>query len=123
MKFQPIVPMIWTRELEATVSFYCEILGFHLGNYSEEWGWAAISKDECEIMIARPNESTPFERPYFSGTFYIKTDDVETLWHQIKDKVKVAYDMEDFDWGMREFAIYDNNSYMLQFGQDISRES
>jgi len=24
------------------------------------------------------------------------------------------------DWGMREFAIYDNNGYMLQFGQEIA---
>ena len=26
---------------------------------------------------------------------------------------------EDFEHGMREFAIYDNNGYMLQFGQEI----
>ena len=24
--------------------------------------------------------------------------------------------MEEFHYGMREFAIYDNNGYMLQFG-------
>lgn len=119
MKFEPIVPMIWTKELQKTVDFYCDILGFTCGNQSEEWGWASVYKDTCEIMIAEPNEHTPFERPYFSGTFYIKTDDVETLWNQLKDKVKVAYDLEDFDWGMREFAIYDNNSYMIQFGQDL----
>ena len=119
MKFQPIVPMIWTKELHETVDFYCDILGFTCGNYNEDWGWAAIHKDDCEIMIAKPNEHTPFERPYFSGTFYIKTDDVDALWNQIKDKVKIAYDIENFDWNMREFAIYDNNSYMIQFGQDL----
>ncbi|HLP64616.1 VOC family protein [Flavobacterium sp.] len=121
MKFQPIVPMIWTNKLQETVDFYCDFLGFSCGNFSEEWGWAAVSKDQCELMIAEPNEHTPFERPYFSGTFYIKTDDVDALWNQIKDKVKIAYDIEDFDWGMREFAIYDNNSYMIQFGQDLLR--
>ena len=119
MKFQPIVPMIWTKELQKTVYFYCDILGFTCGTQSDEWGWAAVFKDECEIMIAEPNEHTPFERPYFSGTFYIKTDDVDALWNDLKGKVKVAYDIEDFDWGMREFAIYDNNSYMIQFGQDL----
>jgi uncharacterized glyoxalase superfamily protein PhnB len=122
MKFQPIVPMIWTNELNETVDFYCDILGFTCGKYSEDWGWAAIHKDDCEIMIAKPNEHTPFERPYFSGTFYIKTDDVDVLWNQIKDKVKIAYEIEDFDWDMREFAIYDNNSYMIQFGQDLVKK-
>jgi hypothetical protein len=28
--------------------------------------------------------------------------------------------MEDFEYGMREFAIRDNNGYILQFGQEIS---
>lgn len=119
MKFQPIVPMIWTKELQKTIDFYCDILGFTCGTHNDEWGWASVHKDECEIMIAEPNENTPFERPYFSGTFYIKTDDVDSLWNDLKDKVKVAYDKEDFDWGMREFAIYDNNNYMIQFGQDL----
>lgn len=122
MKFQPIVPMIWTRELQETVDFYCNILGFTYGELSDEWGWAFIRKDQCELMIAQPNEHTPFERPYFSGTFYIKTDDVDQLWEQIKDKVKIAYDIEDFDWGMREFAIYDNNSYIIQFGQELKEQ-
>ncbi|MFN5228579.1 MAG: hypothetical protein ACK5Q3_18600 [Planctomycetota bacterium] len=27
--------------------------------------------------------------------------------------------LEDFDYGMREFAIYDNNGYLLQFGQSL----
>lgn len=58
MKFHPIVPMIWTKELQATIDFYCDVLGFTCGNYSEEWGWAAIHKDECELMVARPNEHT-----------------------------------------------------------------
>lgn len=84
MKFQPIVPMIWTRELEATVSFYCEILGFHLGNYSEEWGWAAISKDECEIMIARPNESTPLNVLIFLAPFTSK----RIMWKPFGTKSK-----------------------------------
>jgi hypothetical protein len=33
---------------------------------------------------------------------------------------RVAYPLEDFHYGMREFAIYDNNGYMLQFGQPAS---
>ena len=40
----------------------------------------------------------------------------------VKDKAKIVYPLEDFEWQMREFAIYDNNGYMLQFGQDISTD-
>ena len=38
---------------------------------------------------------------------------------KVKDAVRVCYPIEDFDYGMREFAIFDNNGYLLQFGQEI----
>jgi catechol 2,3-dioxygenase-like lactoylglutathione lyase family enzyme len=112
--------MIWTVNLQQSIEFYVTKLGFTLGDYNEEWGWAALIKGECELMVARPNEHTAFETPVFTGTFYIKTDAVDILWEGIKDTVDICYEIENFDWGMREFAIYDNNGYMIQFGQDIS---
>jgi hypothetical protein len=30
-----------------------------------------------------------------------------------------AYPLKDFDYGMREFTIRDNNGYILQFGPEI----
>jgi hypothetical protein len=41
---------------------------------------------------------------------------VAALWAEVKDVAKIAYPLEVFDYGMSEFAIYDNNGYMLQFG-------
>jgi hypothetical protein len=35
--------------------------------------------------------------------------------------VKFAYPLETFEYGLREFAIYDNNGYMLQFGTPVRR--
>jgi hypothetical protein len=34
-------------------------------------------------------------------------------------EVTIVYPLEDFPYGMREFAIRDNNGYILQFGQEI----
>ncbi len=38
---------------------------------------------------------------------------------RIGDKARLCYDIETFPWGMREFAVYDNNGYILQFGEEI----
>ena len=121
MKFQPITPIIWTHKIEKTIDFYCKTLGFICGEKKDDWNWASLHKDDCEIMIANPNEHTPFDKPFFSGSFYIKVDDVDKLWYSLKDNVKVCFEIETFEWGMREFAIYDNNGYMLQFGQDMTQ--
>jgi len=119
MKLQAIKPMLYTKQVKETVEFYTSVLGFTCENYLDDWSWAVLSRDEIEIMAAYPNAHLPFERPLFTGSFYIMTDEAEVFWNEIKDNVKVCYELETFDYGMKEFAIYDNNGYLLQFGQPV----
>lgn len=120
MKITTLRPMLWTEDIAGTIDFYFERLGFTCDAYSEEWGWATLSIDDVAIMLARPNEHTPYDKIGFTGSFYFTTDDVDSLWEKLKDKATVCYDIEDFPYGMREFAVYDNNGYLLQFGQEIA---
>jgi uncharacterized glyoxalase superfamily protein PhnB len=119
-KFVSLKPTIYTKQLNETVNFYTDVLGFECAAYEEDWGWASLSKDGIEIMAAYPNATIPFDRPLFTGSIYIATDDVDVLWEKWKDKCRVCYEIETFEYGMREFAIYDNNGYLLQFGQEIN---
>lgn len=48
-----------------------------------------------------------------------RLNDVDALWESLKNEVDVVYEIENFGYGMREFAIYDNNGYILQFGQPV----
>lgn len=109
--------MLWTEDLKGTVDFYVNTLGFTADEVSEEWGWAPLSLDDVALMLARPNEHTPHDKIGLTGSFYFNTDDVDALWEDLKDKANICYGIEDFYYGMREFAIYDNNGYLLQLGQ------
>ncbi|AMQ57731.1 VOC family protein [Algoriphagus sanaruensis] len=117
MKLTQLRPILWTENLEETLRFYTEILEFTLGEKNLEWQWASLFKDDVHLMLATPNSHTPFEKSVFTGSFYFNTDDVEVLWKKLKDKTKICYPIEVFEWEMKEFAIYDNNGYILQFGQ------
>ena len=117
--FQSLRPMLRTKDLQGTIRFYTEVLGFVCEGWSPPDGWASLSRDAVELMVATPNEHLPFDTAVFTGSFYFNVDDVALLWASVKDRAKVAYPMEDFHYGMREFAIYDNNGYMLQFGSPI----
>lgn len=119
MKLQFLRPMLRTQKFNDMLEFYTSILGFEVTGRSDEWGWANLRKDEVEIMIAAPNDHEPFEKPVFTGSFYFNTNNVDALWQDLKDKVKVSYEPESFEWGMKEFAVYDNNGYLLQFGQPV----
>jgi uncharacterized glyoxalase superfamily protein PhnB len=119
MKLTELRPMLWTENLQETVDFYVDVLGFVCDELNDDWGWASLSKDDVDLMVARPNEHTPYDKIGFTGSFYFNTDDVDALWPKLKDKARLCYGIENFEYGMREFAIYDNNGYLLQFGQEI----
>lgn len=116
--FTALRPILWTENMDETIGFYTQILGFTLMGRSDEWQWASIKKDDVQIMLSQ-NE---YEKPNgigFTGSFYFNVDHVDELWEDLKTKAKVCYEIETFEWEMREFAVYDNNGYLLQFGQPV----
>jgi uncharacterized glyoxalase superfamily protein PhnB len=117
MKFNRVVPTLWTNDLNQTIEFYERLLGFQCRNRME--GWALLKKDEVELTFSLPNAHELFDKIQFTGSFYFHPDNVADLWQELKDKATVVYPLEDFEYGMREFAIRDNNGYILQFGQEL----
>ena len=107
---------IFVSDQDRAKRFYTEVLGFKCASRME--GWACLERDGVEFMVALPNQHEPFERPLFTGSFYFRTDDVDCIWDAVKDKATIVYPIETFDYGMREFAIRDNNGYILQFGKE-----
>jgi uncharacterized glyoxalase superfamily protein PhnB len=123
MKIQSLTPMLRTWDIRASIAFYTDVLGFGCESLSEEQGWASLRRDGVAIMLAVPNQHEGDTAPAFTGSLYFHTDDVDGLWQRLKDRVRVCYPIENFEYGMREFAIYDNNGYLLQFGQPLPAAS
>lgn len=120
MKLNSLRPILWTEDMQGTIDFYTSVLDLECNERNDEWGWASLSSgEEVGLMVAKPNAHTPYGEIGFTGSFYFNTDDVEAMWLKVKDKVRVCYGIETFEWGMREFAVYDNNGYTLQFGQEV----
>jgi len=118
MRIKGPIPVLYVTDIEESLRFYCDVLGFRCTNRLD--GWASLQRDEAEIMLSLPNEHLPFEKPIFTGSLYFHADNVDSLWQQLRDKATIVYPIEDFDYGMREFAIRDENGYILQFGQEIT---
>ncbi|MCM2270201.1 MAG: VOC family protein [Thermoanaerobaculia bacterium] len=123
MKLERLTPMLRTWNLPGAVTFYTERLGFRCAASSEEWGWAALERDGVTLMLSTPNEHEGDAAPAFTGSLYFRVDDVEAWWSALRDAAPVAYPLEAFDYGMREFAIRESDGYLLQFGEEIDVET
>lgn len=119
MKLLGLAPMLWTKHLNHTVGFYTNVLKFKCDEMHENIGWATLSRDNVQVMLAVPKRHPDFEKAVFTGSLYIETDDIDKLWKELKDKVEVLYPPDNFEHGMREFGILDNNGYTILFGQQI----
>lgn len=122
MKLLGLSPMLWTKHLNLTVGFYTNVLKFTCDELNEKIGWASVSRDNIQVMIVEPRQHPEFTESQFTGSIYIHTDDVDKVWKELKDKVEIVYPIDNFEHGMREFAIYDCNKYMIQFGQEIDMD-
>ncbi|WP_185145536.1 VOC family protein [Chryseobacterium shandongense] len=118
-KFKSLHPVLWTESWEETIQFYTGILGFTITEKNQIWKWASLQRDGIRIMVSVPNAHESIVKIGFTGSFYFNISMIDDFWETLKDKIEICYEIEDFEWGMREFAVYDNNGYILQFGEAI----
>lgn len=119
MHLNALAPILRTWDVPETLAFYTGTLGFACAAGGVEAGWAALCRDGIEIMISAPNAHLDERAAAFTGSLYLRTGTVDAWWEALRDRARICYPIEDFDYGMREFAIFDNNGYLLQFGQPL----
>lgn len=114
--------MLESNDLPATIRFYTEILGFKVDNTFEHEGvlnWVSFIRDEVNFMFTRPNPVMKYDRIMLSGSLYVYITDIDAFYTGIKEKVTIVYPLENFIYGMREFAIKDNNGFVINFGCEV----
>lgn len=128
MKLHKLSPILWTKDLQATIAFYESVLGFK-GTRGFP-NFVSLNREDVEIMFIVPQDEPEdckdpddrepfFPRPLVTGSLYIVTEPVDELWESVKDKATVKTPLEDREYYMRDFSILDNNGYELVFGQHI----
>ena len=118
MAFNSLIPTLEVESMDKTIAFYESFLDFKCISRDAN-NWAFLKKDDVEIMLSSRFYEDKFPNPFFTGGLYIYVDDIDVIWQILKDRVDICYPIENFEYGMREFAIFDNNGYRLQFGQEL----
>lgn len=119
MAIQHLTPVLWVTSVELTLQYYSDVLEFKAVQTDPGLGWAIVQRDGVELMFSLPNHHFPMMESAFTGSFYFRTDTVQTIWESLKDKASIVYPLEEFPYGMCEFCIRDCNGYLLQFGQPM----
>ena len=137
MELKKLAPNFAVQDIEKTVAFYRDVLGFKLEmavpedksgveqELSEErkYIYAMMSRDSVQVMFQR-TDSIGEDVPPLKGvpigasvSFYIEVEDINALYQEIKPKAGVVKELETAWYGMQEFYVKDCNGYILGFAE------
>lgn len=130
-ELQGLSPILWVKNLDETISFYVNVLGFKMQTNFPNF--ASLHRGDVQIMVILPvdepedckdenNKEPFFPKSVLTGSIYIFVKNINAFWEEIKDKVSILSTIADREYLMRDFSIRDNNGYELVFGEDISKK-
>ena len=117
-----IIPQFQSRDIESSVKFYTEALGFELGGVKPEDGsskpyFASVfagRKADANIYLheCKPEEFHPSRCMIALGT-----SELDEFYQLVTSRanVRITEEIEDRDWGYRQFSMEDVDGNSLTF--------
>jgi catechol 2,3-dioxygenase-like lactoylglutathione lyase family enzyme len=112
-----ISPMLAAADLEETLAFYQDVLGFIPMMKSAEYAIVERDGQTIHFMKAASEEVLRCVRGHTE--IYIGVSSINSLWEHVKtfkDRYKIR-DLFDRDYGMTEFHIEDPNGCLVFVGE------
>ncbi|HKP69111.1 MAG TPA: VOC family protein [Pyrinomonadaceae bacterium] len=123
MSIKKIAPQLRTTDMDSTVRFYTEKLGFAV-DFNYEGFYAGLSSGGHVIHLKHVDEkdpSIPFVDEGGHLHLYFEVDGVVAFADTLKAKgVELAKDVHETDWNTREFIVHDDQGHTLYFGEAVS---
>jgi catechol 2,3-dioxygenase-like lactoylglutathione lyase family enzyme len=116
-----ISPMLAVADMEETLAFYQEVLGFTPIRKSPEY--SIVERDNQTIHFQKAASEEVMSCVRGHTEIYIEVSNIHQLWEHVKTfkrQYKIR-DIFDRDYGMTEFHISDPNDCLVFVGQPITR--
>ena len=128
--FAAMVPELSVTDLDQSLAFWCDLLGFEIAYRREAAGFAYLQRGPLQIMLCRMNgewETASLERPLGRGiNLQMQVDRLEPLvqrltetgWPLYRPLEEKHYRVGE-GWSIcREFLVQDPDGYLLRFTAD-----
>lgn len=114
------VPVVSTDDIEKSLSYYTEVLGFSLDfKYGEPVVYAGVKSGSAQIYLTYDPDLVSAIKEYnLNLEIFIWTPDAVQLFKKHVDKgAEILEPISDRSWGARQYVIKEINGYHLKFAQ------
>lgn len=136
MEWGKLVPELSVSNLDASLHFYVEASGFTIMFSRTQPAFAYLSFEGAQIMLEEVQadgwQTAELIYPFGRGiNFQIECADVTALRDKLisagyplyRELAENWYDVEDRQFGAREFLVQDPDGYLLRFSQNLGERS
>lgn len=130
MKFNKITPNLVVADMEKSLKFYRDVLGFSVSQSVPDkppFIFAWMKRDDADIFLNVHMPPQPGEPDLYAGksigggtlSMYLVMEGIDELYASAQQqKVPIAIAMHKQFYGMKEFAVHDPDGYLLIFAEE-----
>jgi catechol 2,3-dioxygenase-like lactoylglutathione lyase family enzyme len=122
MAITGIIPQLRTTDMDSSIRFYTEKLGFLVEfNYHDFYtGIRAGSQLVHLKLVDEKDPSIPYVEEGGHLHLYLQTDGVAAFAALLKGRgVPLVRDVHETEWGTREVVIHDDQGHTLYLGEPL----
>lgn len=117
-----IAPQFFTTDMQATLAYYVDTLGFAcLGTWQDPPVYAIVARDQHRIHFRCAEPPAPNPAKYVDELLdaYLFVEDADALFAEYDARgVEVTRGLANTPWHAREFVVKDCDGRLLAFGAD-----
>jgi uncharacterized glyoxalase superfamily protein PhnB len=121
-KIHSAAPVIGTDDIERSLCYYIDVLGFSFDfKYGDPTVYAGVKSDQAEIYFCdSPVQAHIVKENNLAPKIFIWVADAQRLFEEHVDNgAEVFEPIADRPWGARQYVIREINGYHLKFAQPI----
>jgi predicted enzyme related to lactoylglutathione lyase len=123
-KLTGISPVLLVADLDRSVAYFRDRLGFDCQVYGEPPNFAPAERDGQTILLALAHDTERLV-PHWqivdkTWNVYIRVDDADAIYAEVQQRgAEIDYTIYDAPHGFREFGVQDPDGHDIAFGQRI----
>jgi predicted enzyme related to lactoylglutathione lyase len=119
-----ISPVLLVADLERSVAYYRDQLGFSCVTYGDPPDFATADREGATLLLALAEDASRLV-PHWQivdkmWNVYIRCDDADALYAEVQKRgAGIDYTISDAPHGFREFGVQDPDGHDIAFGQPL----
>jgi catechol 2,3-dioxygenase-like lactoylglutathione lyase family enzyme len=132
----PLVPELYVLDVERSLHFWCELLGFRTLYRRTEAGFAYLERERAQVMLEQTGRESwsvgDMVKPFGRGiNLQIATSSLQPLldrlsavnWPLFVQPAERWYRTDNLESGQRQFLVQDPDGYLLRFAEALGERA